>query len=64
MREKAEMTPFKKQEAVCKSNIQEAERELGCPKGTPVYDSAYRTKVRPWKFTVTGGDHVPGDWLA
>jgi hypothetical protein len=51
-REKAEMTPFQKQEAVCKGNIHEAERELGCPEGTPVYDSAYRTKVRPWKVSL------------
>jgi len=43
------MTPLKKQEAVCKDKIQEAERELESQKGTLVYDTAYRKRVHPWK---------------
>src|SRR5271167_2132469 len=53
MREKkAQMTPFKRQEAACKNNIQEAERELESWEGTVVYDSVYRKRVRPWKVSL------------
>jgi len=53
MREKkAQMTPFKRQEAACKNNIQEAERELESWEGTVVYDSVYRKRVRPWKVNL------------
>ena len=53
MREKkAEMTPFREQEAACKDNIREAERELGCQHGTAACESVYRKKVRPWKVNL------------
>jgi hypothetical protein len=46
------MTPFKRQEADCKGNIQEAERELESQKGTVVDDGVYRKRVRPWKVNL------------
>ncbi len=46
------MTSFKKQEAVCKDNIQVAERELESHGGTVVYDGVYRKKIRPWKVNL------------
>ena len=46
------MTPFKEQEALCKGNIQEAERELERQEGTLVYESVYRKKVRPWRVSL------------
>jgi hypothetical protein len=46
------MTPFQKQVAFCKGNIQEAERELGRQEGTLAYDGAYRKQIRPWKVNL------------
>jgi hypothetical protein len=46
------MTLFKKQEAVCKDNIQEAEHGLESQEGTVVYDSIYLKRVRPWKVNL------------
>jgi hypothetical protein len=46
------MTPFKRQEAICRDNIQEAIRELKSQEGTVLYDSVYRKRVRPWKVNL------------
>jgi hypothetical protein len=46
------MTPFKEQEALCKGNIREAERELERQEGTLVYEGVYRKKVRPWRVSL------------
>jgi hypothetical protein len=46
------MVPFKREEALCKGSIREAERELGSQADTAVYNIGYRTRVRPWKVNL------------
>src|SRR5208282_6539140 len=63
-RKMARMTPFKRQEAVCRDNIQEAQCELKGQEGTVLYESVYRKKVRPWKVNLHNlyfdrNEHLP-----